>query len=76
MIYNLIDVIYVYADDWAGVYFNGELVDEGHSVHWHYVMGKLVNKTVLSFKEFEVDNDWMECEGSLPPDFKSVVLVK
>ena len=76
MICDLVDVVYVYGNDWAGVYFNGVLVDEGHSVNWHYVMHKLVNKHILSFREFEVDAEWLEVEGGMPPDLKSVVIAK
>jgi hypothetical protein len=71
-----VDVVYVYGDDWAGVYFNDVLVYECHSVNWLYVMNKLVNKHILSFREFEVDGEWLEIEGGMPPDLKSVVLAK
>ncbi len=76
MIYNLVDVVLVYVNDWTGIYFNGVLQDEGHSVNWLSIMEKLTNKTVLSFKYLEVDEDWLEWERSLPPNLKDAVTIK
>ena len=29
-------VAVVEGDDWSGIYVDGKLVSEGHSVHWRY----------------------------------------
>lgn len=31
-------------DDWEGLYVNGQLIDEGHSLYWSHVIKKLIQK--------------------------------
>jgi len=53
---NMIDsVIFLKADDWVGMYINGNLVAEGHSLPDH-VVAELIAKKV----GFVVDVQWNE----------------
>lgn len=55
--------------DWAGVYLNGKLYDEGHSIPvWLWI--DLFNlNSVTEAVQFEVDGDWLEEGGKLPQNF-------
>lgn len=63
-----IDIKIVDGDDWSGLYINGELKDEGHSLRVSEVL------EILGFKveTFEADYDWLEEMGSLPKKFSQV----
>jgi len=70
-----INVKHVWCMDWEGLYFNDELVSEGHSFSAALVLQMLVGKTELSYKLLAMDEEWMEDVVNLPHDFKYVVLV-
>ena len=58
-------VVHVLGNDWAGVYVNGELVAEGHSISpydWEDVVKRLGHR----MEQVEADPSWLESVGSLP----------
>lgn len=59
---------FVNGDDWQGLYLNGILMYEGHSIP-SYAYGDIINETVGGIQEYialEVDYDWMTHNGVLP----------
>lgn len=63
------DIVYVMGDDWEGVYIDGKLVNENHSVNWPYVLKQLGH--YVSVKE--VDYEWLGERGNFPEDISEVV---
>jgi len=60
-------------DDWEGLYIDGELFEEGHSIHWSRLLQKLIEKGVdlskyklTSFPRYLTEEDGDELGGSLP----------
>lgn len=70
----------VNGDDWQGVYLDGEMHAQDHSIrehHWLY----LVEKAGSLCEDVEVhvwtaDLDWLDSLGYLPHDFKDIPLDK
>ena len=52
-----VDVVVVVCDDWEGIYLNGELAREGHSLPLVMVGNLLVGKTMSSFRSFYLEYD-------------------
>ena len=71
------DIIYVTGDDWCGLYTDGALHMEGHSIDavdildWIAAMGHL---DISSFQIKDANLDWLTEVGSLPAYFTDVVL--
>ena len=61
-------IVIVNGDDWAGIYIDGKLQYEGHSISPNDIL------TVLGIehKEIECDYDWLAERGSLPENLKQV----
>lgn len=57
----------VYGDDWQGMYLNGVLHAQGHSVHMNE-LGDIINKLggVNEFVSNEVCFKWLDGMGYLP----------
>ena len=49
-------------DDWEGVYLDGKIIDQGHSIDWKLVLSELG----FTLDEQEADHDWLAYEGYLP----------
>lgn len=67
-------IITVYCDDWEGVYINGEIEYESHSVGsfaWTTIISKYQHFN-SDIKSFEVDFDYMSDRGNLPHYFKEL----
>ena len=50
------NVTLIRTEDWEGIYFGNELIDEGHSIDWMYILKKLgyeTNYTYINADEFE-----------------------
>jgi hypothetical protein len=54
--------------DWEGLFIDGKLVREGHSLHWSHVLEALG----IEYDSFDADEDWMYEHGSFPDDLKDV----
>lgn len=72
---NLIEITVVYSEDWSGLYINGQLEYEGHSIFWldlalalkrHGMNIKIVDPIA------DVDQTWLEDRGNLPQDIKDI----
>lgn len=66
------EIVFVIGSDWTGMYINGELVDEGHSLREEDIV------QVLGFtsQTLEADSSWLDDHGSLPQKLSDVVLIK
>lgn len=63
------NIVFICADDWEGMYINGELVAEGHSIEKDTVLTILG----LEFNEdWTVDEDWLNERGRLPKKLSDV----
>jgi len=62
------DVDIVYADDWEGLYINGKLVMEEHSLSTASIFEALG----VEYDLFEADVEWLADRGNLPPKFEDV----
>ena len=63
-----VEITIVDADDWSGLYVNGELRDEGHSLRVSDVLEILGYKVTWK----ECDGDWMDEHGTLPNKLSEV----
>lgn len=57
------------ADDWIGVYINGELQAEGHSIS----TVELLEVLGVEHEQVSVDQEWIEDRGNLPANLADVV---
>ena len=55
-------------DDWKGLYVDGKLVYEGHSIPIHE-FAKAAN---IDFDFVEADDEWLEEVGSFPKNLSEV----
>jgi len=57
------NLTYINAGDWEGLYIDGALAEEGHSINWSDVLPKLVGFTIDSVQtRWDVDLDeWGAC---------------
>jgi hypothetical protein len=64
-----IRLVEVYADDWAGMYANGELIAEGHSLRLCDMIEWLSNKGpvhIVSYDCRPANGSWLCDRGRLP----------
>ena len=61
-------VTFADGDDWNGLYVDGELVAENHSLRPTDVLDALG----IVYERVACDQDWLEEQGRLPPDLKDV----
>lgn len=64
------EIVIVDADDWAGLYIDGKLVYEGHSIDYRQVF-KHLN---IDYSRKEADFEWMDEVGRLPENLSEVEL--
>ena len=63
------DVMHITSDDgYQAVYIEGELVDQGHSIDWMYVIGQLGCNTYRN----QADEEWLEEQQSFPSSIQEV----
>lgn len=61
-------VVYADGDDWAGLYVNGELRAENHSLRVSDVLEALG----IEYERIECDQSWLEERGRLPERVEDV----
>lgn len=61
-------VAIVSGDDWMGLYIDGKLVLEGHSL----CLGEVLEAVGIKPETITPDNEWLENEGNLPKDLAKV----
>lgn len=64
--------------DWTGLYINGKIKDQGHSISLRNFMEYLSKDgypiTIDSFRTLYAHEDWMEEMARLPDNLKDVIL--
>lgn len=68
-------VIKVTGDDWTGIYIDGRLRAQGHSIPFSELMEALEEYTthkINFWEELEADIEWLEGEGYLPDTLAEV----
>ena len=68
-------LVEVYADDWAGMYANGELINEGHRLRVSDMIEWLSNKGpvhILSYDCRPANDGWLCDRGRLPAKLADV----
>lgn len=58
--------------EWEGLYVDGTLVDEGHSLDTHDVLTILGKEFEFEVDEVEANGEWMEENGRLPTKLSQV----
>lgn len=66
------NIAFVDGDDWQGLYLDGKLVLENHSLYSIEVLEALK----IKFKYIEADGDWMMENGHLPEKLSQVKKAK
>lgn len=62
-------LVVIEGDDWVGLYVNGLLQSEGHSLHWPTILRRLG----MDVQTYEVHDEWLlEQSGSLPRTLEDV----
>ena len=61
---------YVNGDTWVGLYGDGKLLSEGHSIR----IDELADLFNVDLEVQFADLDWLDSEGSFPEDLKDVEL--
>jgi hypothetical protein len=56
--------------DWEGLFVNGQLVFEGHSISWWQALDALK----IEYETLEADDEWMMDHGSFPNRLSKVKL--
>ena len=60
-------------DDWTGLYINGKLVTEGHSISLKETLDIAVETPPTEVHWREVNLNWLEHFGSLPTNIYDVI---
>jgi hypothetical protein len=66
--------VFVRGDDWEGLYIDGTLRTESHSLETANVARIAVNYPPTSVAVEWADNKWLEDRGSLPSSQEEIVL--
>lgn len=66
------NVVFVNGDDWTGMYIDGVLVEEGHSISPYRAIEAVICKEVTSLYRVEANNEWLQEVGNLPKYLKDV----
>lgn len=61
-------ITFVDSDDWEGLYINGELVLENHSLRIYDVLKALG----IKYEVINADDDWLASCGNLPENLTDV----
>ena len=65
---------FVRADDWEGIYINGKLVEETHSIENIAAVNIAIRHKVTTVETKWCDLDWIHDEGNLPQKLEDVKL--
>lgn len=64
----------VRGDNWQGLYVNGELVLEDHSISPNSLMSQVLHRHVDGWDVFDASNEALDTTGRFPKFLKDVVL--
>lgn len=59
-------------DDWEGLYVNGRLIVEGHSLDARDILDALRGKMLTDHESRICDRQWLHNHGNLPDDLARV----
>lgn len=68
----MVKINYVTGDDWQGLYIDGGLVEENHSIRITDLLEILEDRKLLTFDYHEVDQGYLEDLGNLPDNFDDI----
>ena len=67
-------LVFVYADDWEGVYLNNQLLAQDHSINAYALIRALIKEDVTLDNTTIVDSveagEWLMYEGYLPETYE------
>lgn len=66
-------VALVDVDDWTGLYINGQLAIQNHSLSERHVLEALAKAGAIEFGVAYVDEEWLNDRGDLPESLADVV---
>lgn len=72
---KVMEIIIVDADDWQGLYINGVLTCQGHSITAADVAEEIIERLPrlnMTFDVKEVNSKWMENRSDLPTELEKV----
>lgn len=58
--------------DWCGIYVDGQLYTEGHSIAVWEWLDIVENQSTFKTQNLEVEGDWLEEGGSFPQSFSDI----
>ena len=58
--------------DWCGIYVDGQLYTEGHSIAVLEWLDIVENQSTFKTQNLEVEGDWLEEGGSFPQSFSDI----
>jgi hypothetical protein len=59
--------------DWEGLYIDGKLAVDGHTLSASYVLHHLASSGAIEFDRFDCDQDWLYGNGRLPLNLEEVI---
>lgn len=68
------EYVLVSVDDWSGLYRNGNLAMEGHSIRFEEAMELCVKHRPVFFEVLEANLEWLADRGNLPARLRDVKL--
>ena len=75
----MLDIKYVVGEDWEGIYIHNVLTDEGHRISFKdgfdticRHINEVESAEYIQFSTYDIDQDWLEDQGSLPEKFESI----
>lgn len=75
----MLDVKYVFGDDWEGIYINNVIVNQRQKITFNNgfnAICKYINEIEsvdhIQFSVYSVDQDWLEVEDSFPKYFDKI----
>lgn len=63
-------VALVHGDDWMGMYVDGKLVAQNHSLS----PADILEALNISYTDYGADNEWLDEKGTLPLNFSDIVM--
>lgn len=83
----MVKLIYIFADDWCGIYVNNDIVINNHSMDFDYGVRAISNYIIenniecnqFTYEKYAIDPVWLEDNGELPEKLDKIpvdVLIK
>lgn len=69
---NKISIVSTTDGDWYGLFVNGKVVFQGHSIPQHEMLDVLSKNQPFESENFEVDSEWLDGSGEFSEDFSDI----